>query len=175
MDVVVPEEFQYLYAEDYSRPIVKVPAPILREVAAEVPKLTGKHRHLIENMLRIMEDAHGVGLAAPQVGISERIIVMNPNRKPIVLVNPVIIAKEGSVIAEEGCLSIPGLYGDVERFSKVAVEGYDRKGRPIAYEMEGMSARIVQHEIDHLDGVLFTDKVDVTTLYWTKPFGSDDE
>jgi len=174
MDVVVPEEFRYLYAESSTPQIVKVPAPVLREVAAEVTKLTNKHRLLIENMIRIMENAHGVGLAAPQVGVSERIIVMNPNRKPLVLVNPIITDREGSLIAEEGCLSIPGLYGDVERFAKVTVEGFDRKGRPVAYEMEGMSARIIQHEIDHLDGVLFTDKVDVATLYWTKPYGNEE-
>lgn len=175
MDVVVPPEYQYLYVQDEAHPIVKVPAEVLRQKAVEVSKLTNKHRNLIDNMMRIMRDAHGVGLAAPQIGVLERIIVISPNNKPIALVNPVITESEGEMIGEEGCLSIPGLYGDVTRFAKVTIEAYDRKGRGVSYTMEGMAARIVQHEIDHLDGVLFTDKVDVATLYWTKPYGYEDD
>ena len=89
--------------------------------------------------------------------------------KPTALINPKIIKAEGEQIGQEGCLSIPGLYGDVKRFAYVEVEAMDRKGRELIFELEGMSARVVQHEIDHLDGVLFTDKVDTATLYWTDP------
>ncbi|HRI45177.1 MAG TPA: peptide deformylase, partial [Fimbriimonadaceae bacterium] len=89
--------------------------------------------------------------------------------KPLPLINPEIVAQEGSQIGEEGCLSIPGLYGDVERAAWVRVEAYDRKGRPIEIEMEGIAARVVLHEVDHLNGVLFIDKVDEATLHWQHP------
>lgn len=173
MDVVVPEEFQDLYVHGPDRPIVKIPDPVLRQPAAEITRLTNRHRTLADTMVRVMKEAHGIGLAAPQLGILERMIVISPKGKPLVLINPKITGKSGSAIAEEGCLSIPGLYGDVERAERVEVEAFDRKGRPVAYEMEGMSARVVQHEIDHLDGVLFIDRVDVATLHWTRPYTGD--
>ncbi|MBS1709150.1 MAG: peptide deformylase [Armatimonadetes bacterium] len=175
MDVVVPPEFQRLFVTDADRPIVKVPAPVLRQVAAPVAKITDKHRLMADNMVRIMKEANGVGLAAPQVSILERLIVISPGGKPMVLFNPVITQMEGEQIGEEGCLSIPGLYGDVKRANLVEVEAYDRKGKPVVYEMEGFAARIVQHEVDHLDGVLFIDKVDVSTLYWKDPVARDAE
>lgn len=169
MEVVVPESFAHLYETNPDRPVVKVPEPVLRQVAKSVEKVTPRHRLLAENMVRIMKKSHGVGLAAPQVGVSERIIVVAPEGKAIVLFNPVITAQSGKEIGEEGCLSIPGLYGDVERFSEIEVEGLDIKGRPVAYAMDGFAARVVQHEVDHLDGVLFIDKVDPATLHWMEP------
>lgn len=175
MEIVVPENFRHLFVQDERRPIVKIPADVLRQKAKEVTKVAHRHRVLAENMLRVMKDAHGVGLAGPQVGILERIIVVSPDRRPIVLFNPVITSKEGSQIGEEGCLSIPGLYGDVERAQFIEVEGLDRKGRPVSYEMEGLAARVVQHEVDHLDGILFTDKVDPATLHWRMPDHEDEE
>lgn len=169
MEVVVPESFAHLYETNPDRPVVKVPEPVLRQVAKSVEKVTPRHRLLAENMVRIMKKSYGVGLAAPQVGVSERIIVVAPEGKAIVLFNPVITAQSGKEIGEEGCLSIPGLYGDVERFSEIEVEGLDIKGRPVAYAMDGFAARVVQHEVDHLDGVLFIDKVDPATLHWMEP------
>ena len=170
MEIMVPDEFKRLYVRDDGNPIRKVPDPVLRETAKPVDKMTKKVQMLADDMVRIMRAANGIGLAAPQVGVSLRLIVIAPTgTKPEILINPVIVSSEGECVIEEGCLSIPGLYGDVIRPEKVVVEAYDRKGRPSTYEMEGMPARVVQHEIDHLDGVLFVDKADPATLYWSDP------
>jgi len=175
MDIVVPDEFKYLYVQNKERPVVKIPAAVLRQKAVEVAKVARKHSLLIDDMMRIMKLANGVGLAAPQVGIGQRILVMAPNgMRPVGLINPVIVKAEGEMIGEEGCLSIPGLYGDVKRNAYVEVEALDRKGRTYTYKFEGLAARVAQHEIDHLDGVLFIDKVDPATLHWTHP-DKDDE
>ncbi|MCW5938375.1 MAG: peptide deformylase [Fimbriimonadaceae bacterium] len=169
MQIVVPDEYQYLYVRDEKRPIYKIPADVLRKTALPVAKFTKKTQLMAENMLRLMRQANGVGLAAPQIGVLERIVVVAPEGRPAVMVNPEIVSREGSQVAEEGCLSIPGLYGDVERAATLVVRCLDRKGRECEYELEGLSARVVQHEIDHLDGILFIDKVDPATLHWTHP------
>lgn len=175
MLVVVPDEFQYLYVQNDERPVVKIPADVLRAVAAPVPKITKKTQFLIDDMVRIMRKASGIGLAAPQVGVSTRLIVIAPDdMKPLALINPRIIKTEGEQVGQEGCLSIPGLYGDVLRSSYIEVEAVDRRGNLITLELEGLPARVVQHEVDHLDGVLFTDKVDPATLNWRDPDGDDD-
>jgi len=171
---VVPDEFKYLYVVDKDRPVIKIPAEVLRQKAREITKVSKKEQVIAENMLKIMRDAHGVGLAAPQVGILERIIVIAPEGRRLVLINPVITESEGEAVGEEGCLSIPGLYGDVLRCRSVEVTALDRKGREVVYEMEGLSARVVQHEIDHLDGILFIDKVDPATLHWMHPYADDE-
>jgi peptide deformylase len=172
MQIVVPDQFKHLYVTDDERPIVKIPDPRLRQAAAEIQKLTRKHQLLVDDMVRIMKRANGIGLAAPQLGILQRVIVMAPdNMRPTALINPRIIKAEGEQIGQEGCLSIPGLYGDVARAAYVEVEALDRKGRELIYELEGMPARVAQHEIDHLDGVLFIDKVIQETLHWMNPEG----
>lgn len=170
MKIVVPEEFRYLYEQNEERPVVKIPAPVLRQKAAEVTKINKRTNFLIDDMMRVMRLANGVGLAAPQLGILQRIVVIHPvGGKPTALINPVISNVEGEAVGEEGCLSIPGLYGDVKRPATVTVKYLDRKGRERKEDLEGMPARIVQHEVDHLDGVLFIDKVDPATLHWTNP------
>lgn len=174
MTIVVPDEYKYLYVQDDERPVVKIPADVLRKTAAVVERVGKKETALIDSMLRVMRKAHGVGLAAPQLGILQRVIVMNPQNRPLALVNPEIIGSDGEQVGEEGCLSIPGLYGDVLRARSVAVRALDRRGRVVEYEMEGMPARIVQHEIDHLNGVLFIDKVDPATLHWMHPYVDDE-
>ncbi|MBN9502580.1 MAG: peptide deformylase [Armatimonadetes bacterium 55-13] len=175
MDVVVPDEFKYLYVQNKEKPVVKIPAEVLRQKAAEVVKVARKHSLLIDDMIRIMKQANGIGLAAPQIGIGQRILVMAPQgMRATGFINPVIVKAEGEQVGQEGCLSIPGLYGDVKRADFVVVEALDRKGRPVTYEFEGLAARVAQHEIDHLDGVLFIDKVDPATLYWSHP-DADDE
>jgi peptide deformylase len=175
MQIVVPDEYRYLYVQNRERPVVKIPAEVLRQVAPEVGKITKKTLLLIDDMMRIMRRANGVGLAAPQVGILQRIIVIHPEgMKPTALINPKIVKAEGEQTGQEGCLSIPGLYGDVKRAAYVEVEALDKRGRELVFELEGMPARIAQHEIDHLDGVLFIDKVIAETLHWMNPETVDD-
>lgn len=176
MEVVVPDEFKYLFVQNAERPIVKIPAPVLRQKALEVGKMSKRTEALVDDMIRIMKKANGIGLAAPQVGQLQRVIVVGttPN-KPIALINPVIVKAEGEQIGQEGCLSIPGLYGDVKRAEYVEIEGLDRRGREVTVEMEGLAARVAQHEVDHLDGVLFIDKVDMATLHWSHPDQEQDK
>ncbi|MBI1757358.1 MAG: peptide deformylase [Fimbriimonas ginsengisoli] len=172
---VVPDEFKDLYVRDARHPIYKIPDPVLRKAAAPVPKVSKKTGLLADDLIRIMREANGVGLAAPQIGVLQRVIVISPDRKPTVLINPVVISATGSCVMQEGCLSLPGLYGDVERPETVEVEALDRRGRAFIYEMEGMAARVVQHEIDHLDGILFIDKAAPATLHWESPETNPDQ
>lgn len=169
MEIVVPDEFKHLYVQNEQRPVVKIPDPVLRKVASEI-KINKKTNFLIDELMRCMRKANGIGLAAPQLGVLQRVFVMAPHEfKPTALINPKIIKAEGEQIGQEGCLSIPGLYGDVKRFEYIEVEALDRKGRELIFELEGLPARVVQHELDHLDGVLFIDKVDPKTLHWSDP------
>lgn len=171
MDVVVPDEFKRLFEQSEERPVVKIPDPVLRQKAAPLERVGKRHKLIGENMVKAMRKAHGIGLAAPQLGIAERIIVISPGGgKAIVMFNPEIIeSSEALDTGEEGCLSMPGLYGDVERPAEVTVKCLDKKGSEVTYEMDGLAARVVQHEIDHLDGVLFIDKADPATLHWRMP------
>lgn len=141
------------------RIIVKEPDPVLREKAKPVPRITPNIQKLLDDMADTMYDAPGVGLAAPQIGILKRVIVMDVGDENglIHLVNPVIVHKEGEQLGAEGCLSIPGLLGDVKRAQLVRVQGLNREGKEIEIEGEGLLARCIQHEVDHLNGVLFTD------------------
>jgi len=142
------------------RIIVKDPDSVLREIAKPVPAVTSNIRKLIRDMADTMYDANGVGLAAPQIGISKRVIVLDPHDEEtglISLVNPEIIRAEGEQIGPEGCLSIPGLNGDVSRKQSITVKGLDEEGNEVVIEAENFVARIFQHEIDHLNGILFTD------------------
>jgi methionyl-tRNA formyltransferase len=134
------------------------PDPVLRKVAKPVRKVNRQVRELLDDMLATMRRARGVGLAAPQVGISRRVVVVDVGEGPIELVNPEIVHAEGSETAVEGCLSVPGLVGEVPRYRKVTVSGLNRYGRRIWVEAEGLLARALQHEIDHLNGVLFLDR-----------------
>ncbi|HMS56023.1 MAG TPA: peptide deformylase [Fimbriimonadaceae bacterium] len=176
MEINVPEELKFLYVQNEQRPVVKIPAPVLRETAKVVTKISKRHQDLIDRMLRSMDMARGIGLAAPQLGVSERVIVVAPvGMRPMALINPRIVKAEGSMIGQEGCLSIPGLYGDVERFAKIEVEAIDRRGKKVHLQMEEMASRVAQHEIDHLDGILFIDKVDQSTLHWVNPEAPGDD
>jgi peptide deformylase len=154
------------------REIVVVEQPVLRRKAKKIVKITAEHRKLIEDMIETMRAAPGVGLAAPQVGVSERLIVVEwadepeneddpPRKKRLyVVVNPEVVwASEERVQGTEGCLSVPGWVGDVMRHEAIVVRGLNRHGDKIKIEAEGWLARIFQHEIDHLDGVLYIDKL----------------
>ncbi|HLS90290.1 MAG TPA: peptide deformylase [Limnochordia bacterium] len=137
--------------------------PVLRAKARPVAKVTKRIQKLLKDMEETMYAADGVGLAAPQVGVLERLIVVDAGEGPIHIVNPVLEKGEGTDIDREGCLSIPGVYGYVERYARVVVSGLDPKGKPIRIDGDGLLARVLQHEIDHLDGILFIDKA--TGLY----------
>jgi peptide deformylase len=141
------------------RLIVKHPDPVLRERAQEVTKFNANLHRLLDDMADTMYDADGVGLAAPQIGILKRIFVVDADEEHglIELINPEIVSKEGEQLGVEGCLSIPGLQGDVLRANKVVIKGFDRHGQPVQYEGTELLARAFQHELDHLNGVLFVD------------------
>jgi peptide deformylase len=137
--------------------------PVLRAKAEPVAVVTDQLRKLISDMFETMYDEEGVGLAAPQVGISERIIVVDPHEddsKPFALINPEILDTSSETEkSEEGCLSIPGLRDIVERPSSVRVRGMTPEGEITEIQTDGLLARILQHEIDHLDGILFIDRL----------------
>jgi len=139
--------------------IVTIGDPVLTEKAEEVPKVTKKIAKLIDDMLETMYDANGVGLAAPQVGISQRIAVLDVGEGPVVLVNPVIKNCVGEEIDVEGCLSIPERWVYVKRYESVEVTALNEKGKPIRIEADGLFARALQHELDHLDGILIVDRM----------------
>ena len=132
--------------------------PVLKEKAKPVAKITKTVRSLLDNMVQTMQEADGVGLAAPQVGVSLRVVVIDVGEGLIELINPEIVASEGCETGTVGCLSIPGMYGDVERFTAVTVQGIDRHGAPITVQGSGLLARALQHEIDHLEGILFIER-----------------
>lgn len=139
--------------------IVEDGAPVLRQKAQPVTQVTKKIRRLVKDMIETMGAAEGVGLAAPQVGIGQRVIVVDVGEGPIAIINPEIQETAGTEVDVEGCLSIPGVYGYVNRALQVVVTGIDEMGKPIRVKGENLLARALQHEIDHLDGVLFIDKV----------------
>ncbi|MEL7564482.1 MAG: peptide deformylase [Dehalobacterium sp.] len=139
--------------------IVKIGDPVLREKAKKVPKITPNILKLLDNMYDTLRDAEGVGLAAPQIGISKCVVVIDVGEGLIELINPEIVSQEGREIDAEGCLSIPGVQGEVERAQKVTVKAWDRTGKMISISGTGLLARAFQHEIDHLHGVLFVDKM----------------
>ncbi len=148
--------------------IVTVPDPILLSKAQAVPRVSRRVRRLARDMLETMVAASGVGLAAPQVGIRKRVIVVNVGENPIVLVNPTIATAEGEQVGLEGCLSVPDLVGEVRRAAWVVVNGLNLQGRPVAVEGEGLLARALQHEVDHLDGVLFLARLTDPTRLWNE-------
>jgi peptide deformylase len=142
--------------------IVTTPDPILRQRSVEVtPKELSKPemQMLIDDMIETMWVADGVGIAAPQVGHNIRIVIITEGSKAIAVVNPTIVKKSWrKEVAEEGCLSVPGFYGEVRRSRSVHMKALDRFGKPLDMEADGLLARIIQHEIDHIDGILFIDR-----------------
>jgi peptide deformylase len=137
--------------------------PVLRRKADPVPTVTPEIREVITGLFDTMYRERGIGLAAPQIGISQRIFVVDVEeggqRARFALVNPRISRANGSAVGEEGCLSIPGIHADVKRHAQVTFEALDENGAPVRVEAEGLLARALQHELDHLDGVLFIDRL----------------
>ena len=141
-------------------PIRQFGDPALRQTAGEVERVTDMHKRLAQDMLDTMREAPGVGLAGPQVGVLERIFVWEVGDESGVVLNPVITDRSDDTdVAEEGCLSLPGVYYPVERSTRVIVEGSDLDGNSVVLEADELLARVCQHEIDHLDGVLFIDRL----------------
>ncbi len=152
--------------------ILLYPNPILRKKCKPVEEIDGDVLKLLDDMADTMYEAPGVGLAAPQVGVNKRVIVAdttpkNPNSKEeydrsglVELINPEIVFSDGEAIGEEGCLSVPGFLSNVKRKASVVVDGYDRGGNPVQIDARELMARVLQHEIDHLDGVLFFDRLE---------------
>jgi peptide deformylase len=144
------------------RDIVIWPDPVLKKTAARVERVDDEIRRLLDDMAETMYSADGVGLAAPQIGVSKRIVVIDTSprqegQRLLHLVNPEIVMAEGETVFTEGCLSVPGEAEDVERAAKVRVKALDRDGKPFEIDGEGLLAIALQHELDHLDGVLFVD------------------
>jgi len=162
------------------REIVFLPDPVLRRKARKVTTFDGDLQVLIDDMIETMREAPGVGLAAPQVGVSERVIVVeyaedeedeDGPKKLYVLVNPEIVApSEETELGIEGCLSVPGLIGEVDRHTSLTVKGLNRRGQAVKYKVNGWLARIFQHEIDHLDGIVYTDRA---TRVWKPREGEE--
>ncbi|NLP36189.1 MAG: peptide deformylase [Firmicutes bacterium] len=137
------------------------PDPVLREKAKTINKISAPIIRLLDDMAETMYAANGVGLAAPQIGIGKRLVVIDVQNGNglLKLINPVITQKNGAEVAIEGCLSFPGIAGEVERAEEVTVKALDPEGKELEIKATGLLARALQHEIDHLDGVLFVDRV----------------
>ncbi|HEB30159.1 MAG TPA: peptide deformylase [Spirochaetes bacterium] len=145
------------------RKIIVYPDPVLSLVSEEVTEIDEETQELIKDMFEAMDEEVGIGLAAPQLGVSERIMVVSikeKNFERLAIINPVIsFFSEETVVIEEGCLSIPGINMDVRRPANIILRGLARSGRLVEINATGMLARVIQHEIDHLDGVLFIDRL----------------
>jgi len=155
---------------------------VLRSRSKRVPQVTPKLVALARRMLEVMRQASGVGLAAPQVGVLQRFFVAelpedrekNLPRETYILFNPEIVKNFGEQVGYEGCLSIPGYVGQVARAEKLTVKGMDERGRPVRYKVEGYLARVFQHEIDHLDGILYTDRLTDPTTFRPVEVGQEE-
>jgi peptide deformylase len=132
-------------------------SPVLRQHSSEVKTVDDEVRRLVEDLFETMDAAKGVGLAANQIGVARRVAVVDADGDRFVMIDPTILEAEGRATAEEGCLSIPDIYGDVTRPERVVIEALDQHGARYRKEATGLKARAIQHEIDHLDGILFLD------------------
>jgi peptide deformylase len=151
-------------------PILTQESPILRQKAKRVPRVDTSIRKLIDDMVDTMIAAPGVGLAAPQVGVGLRVCVIKTDQNLHTLINPEMVKHEGEQVGMEGCLSIPGYVGEVKRYMKVVARGLNRHGKPVKIKGDALLARAIQHEIDHLDGILFTDRLtSIDTLRKVEP------
>lgn len=149
--------------------IVKYGNDVLRAKAADITEIDDEVRDLIQYMYQAMVEHRGYGVAGPQVGVSKRIFVYDIGEGPHTLINPEIISSGGEDWMIEGCLSIPGLQGEVPRAERVVVTGIDENGEQVKIKANGLLARVFQHEIDHLNGMLFVDRADPETLETVSP------
>ena len=159
--------------------IVPHPHPALRWKSKEVSRIDEELRAMVADMFELMYSARGIGLAANQVALPYRLFVINPSGdkaekdQELVFINPQITRKNGSETDEEGCLSLPEIYGPVTRATKIVVDAFDLNGQQFELELEDLHARVVQHEYDHVEGVMFTDRVPSEELQKIQPLISD--
>lgn len=156
------------------RPVRLYGDPVLRQKARPVADVDDAVRALVDDLRETMVAYHGVGLAANQIGVLQRVLVVDvpvdgQSRARVALINPVLDQRSGTEADEEGCLSIPGLYEDVRRAQRVRVRGMDEQGQPVEFVAEGYVARAIQHEVDHLDGVLFVDRLSPLKRQFLRP------
>jgi peptide deformylase len=161
--------------------IVHYPHPALRWKSSDVTRIDDQLRGIVREMFDLMYQAKGIGLAANQVALPVRVFIMNPSGEPadkdaeMVFINPEIVTRKGSELGEEGCLSIPEVYSEVRRAKEIVVEAYDLDGQGFELTIDELPARVIQHETDHLDGVMFTDRVSESALRELEPVLSDFE
>ncbi|MDA1232577.1 MAG: peptide deformylase [Planctomycetota bacterium] len=159
--------------------IVLHPHPALRWKSKEISKIDADLRAMVDEMFELMYDARGIGLAANQVGLPYRLFVINPTGdkddkdQEFVFINPQITRKNGSETDEEGCLSLPEIFGPVTRATKIVIDAFDLDGQQFELELEDLPARVVQHEYDHVEGVMFTDRVPAASLQKIQPLIDD--
>ena len=160
-------------------PIVRVPEPVLRQKTKKIRKIDSSLQKLIDDMIETMHDAPGVGLAANQVGVSLRVCVIHvPGDEVVTLINPEIVRRTGTRECPEGCLSLPGYQGVVTRSEKVVVKGLNRDGRPVRYHASDLFAEAIEHEVDHLNGILYFDylkSMEELTPYSARDDEDDDD
>ncbi len=144
-----------------ARQIRHLPDAILRKKAKKVPGIDGSMRRLIKDMIETMQQVGGIGLAAPQVGVSLRVIVLQmPGEEPVAIINPAIVKRSGKREVAEGCLSVPGYQGEIRRSNSVVVKGLNEQGKPVRIKADGLMAQALEHEMDHLNGVLYLEHIE---------------
>ncbi len=150
-------------------PIRVFPDPILNQKAKRIRAIDGSIQKLIGDMIETMHYIHAAGLAAPQVGVSLRVIVIGlPGEEDLALINPEVVRRTGERLVDEGCMSVPGYHGDIKRVEKVTVKGLNRDGKEIRIKADGLLAQALEHEIDHLKGILYIDHPE-TKIYKIEP------
>ncbi|MDD4874389.1 MAG: peptide deformylase [Dehalococcoidales bacterium] len=159
------------------REICIVPDPVLRQKAVKIPAIDKSVLRLVDDMILTMQEANGAGLAAPQVGVSVRVITLQmPEEKPFCVINPEVVKRSGEIELMEGCLSVPGYQGEVKRSVSVTVKGLNRNGEKIRMKATGLLSQALEHEIDHLDGILYLDRlVNENKLYKIEPDTNEED
>lgn len=157
------------------RKVRYLPDAVLRKKAKKVPGIDGSVQRLIDDMVKTMQQSKGVGLAAPQIGVSLRVMVLQmPEEEPLAIINPEIVKRSGEREVIEGCLSVPGYQGEIKRSASVTVKGLNRQGKAIRIKATGLMAQALEHEIDHLNGVLYLEHIEgEDKLYKLEPETSD--
>ncbi len=152
-----------------------LPDPVLRQKAKRVSAIDSSIQRLIDDMVETMQQANGVGLAAPQIGVSLRVVVVRmPDEEPMAIINPKIVKRAGEREVTEGCLSLPGYAGEIKRSVSVIVKGQDRQGKAIRLKTTGLMAETLEHELDHLNGILYVDHIESQDkLYKIEPEAED--